>query len=59
MTDLRPCPFCGGKGVLVQTWTSAYIMCQVCGVAQAKEFNVDGRDFVDRAVRKWNWRVKE
>ena len=64
--ELKPCPFCGGKAELhlIQMYEgdepyAVNIRCPECGVNGAEEWKVDGKDFKQRAVKKWNKRVKE
>jgi Lar family restriction alleviation protein len=67
MSDiLKPCPFCGGKAELhlfqmhaEDEPYAASISCPECGVNGAEEWMVDGKDFKQRAIKKWNRRMKE
>lgn len=66
MTELKPCPFCGGKAELhlfqMYVGDESYavnIRCQKCGVEGAVEWKVDGKNFKQRAIKKWNRRVRE
>lgn len=56
MTELKPCPFCGGKAVKVVD----EIFEKLCGV---KCFNcdamIDAKFDFDEAVKRWNRRVTE
>ena len=59
-TELKPCPFCGGKAVLSHDHTglgSSYIRCEKCGIESIrfiKSFEIASDD---RAVEFWNRRV--
>jgi len=54
MTELKPCPFCGGEA---EVWVSdvtdrAVIYCKVC---DARIMKPNERE----AIEAWNWRVSE
>lgn len=53
MTDLLPCPFCGGKAELhedpFEEWTS-YVQCGSCYLRTAEHFNSES------AAKYWNTR---
>lgn len=54
MSDLKGCPFCGGRAEWLQTWNQATpysIGCSRCGI-DSDEYNTK-----DDAVRMWNTRV--
>ena len=57
--EIKPCPFCGGKGE-VQTegedWGSIWVQCQSCGAEGAWIDTHDGKT-EDDAINKWNTRV--
>lgn len=57
-TELKPCPFCGGRAVLVQVNRKNYVICDDCG---AKSFEYSQHDdyFDARAIRAWNRRANE
>jgi len=56
MTELKPCPFCGGKAKIYKYAGSdirtRYIMCTCCGMGT-------DRMREEEAIEKWNRRVKE
>ena len=59
--ELKPCPFCGSKGVIIpiyDTWRGeyrGYIVCSMCG-ARTREY----ADYeVDDAINAWNRRTNE
>lgn len=60
MTELRPCPFCGGKVKLVtdltQTKDPVYCFeCEDCGVL----VYMDDLNDKDKSIKAWNNRVSE
>lgn len=51
-TDLKPCPFCGCKEILIKTNKTVMVECRCCGVVV-----FDYRDGVQRDPKKaWNQR---
>ena len=63
MTDLKPCPFCGGEGKLVipNPWDpyKAFVRCKECGITGPVVWMVDDEKFKATAVKKWNTRYVE
>ena len=63
MTDLKPCPFCGGEGKLVipDSWDpyKAFVRCKECGITGPTVWMVDDEKFKTTAVKKWNTRYVE
>lgn len=58
---IKPCPFCGCDAE-IKDWTSGYesgtyILCKTCG-ACISEGVEDGDGWRQRAIKKWNRRVK-
>ena len=53
-TKLKPCPFCGGKPVLLKHNDEDYykVFCECCGARQWTFANRTDRD----AIRNWNTR---
>lgn len=53
-TELKPCPFCGGKPVLLKHNDEDYykVFCECCGARQWTFANRTDRD----AIRNWNTR---
>ena len=62
MTDkLKPCPFCGGDGVLCQEQEQYWIECIVCNArSSAIEDYFDDNDYnpAELARESWNRRAK-
>ena len=60
MTDLKPCPFCGGESELVipNSWDpyQAYVRCKKCRISGPLVWMVDDENFKATAVKKWNTR---
>lgn len=58
MTELKPCPFCGGEAKLVNTWNClCHIICRSCGatIGEAKRHPNDFRTR-DEVIAAWNRR---
>lgn len=57
MTELKPCPFCGGEAKLIEEWDKGQTFyrpwCNECGVRMPRI-----RD-VNKAVKFWNRRVND
>ena len=59
---IKPCPFCGGCGILSHTWTAAYWMeCEECGARRdGDSYDTKSRTGHLRsarsALRNWNQR---
>jgi Lar family restriction alleviation protein len=52
MSDLKPCPFCGGKAILLQSGFVFQVQCGSCGAS--------GRnDDKTTSVAHWNTRTEE
>lgn len=55
MTELKPCPFCGGKAVFIESWNFvAYVtrvQCTKCAISTQPMRK-------GTATRRWNRRVK-
>lgn len=70
MTELKPCPFCGGEAVLCKDFRPdgnchydvAFVKCQSCGCATAA-FITDGyygvKTSVQDAINAWNRRPRD
>ena len=65
MSDLKPCPFCGGKAKIVTyitnslpNYPSAYIVCDICRVSTRRvdDLQRDG-SFILKVIELWNERV--
>ena len=51
MSDLKPCPFCGGDAIVVTDAPEIYIKCRVCHATNDQE--------TGHQVEAWNQRIKE
>lgn len=73
MTELKPCPFCGGEAELRATWIgknrdiekaiNKYVRCSRC-FAQTWQYSTKngertGVNAADSAIQAWNSRIKE
>ena len=55
MSDLKPCPFCGGKAKLEDMGYPHHVYCTGCGArVQGKGFAEEGEK---DAIETWNKRV--
>ena len=60
LNSIKPCPFCGGKGILQDAetgvWGTVWVSCEQCGVegAYVEIFNGGTNDMV---IDKWNMRA--
>ncbi len=55
MTDLKPCPFCGGKAVVEPEGfivCGYWVKCSKCGIEQNTPY-----EMADEAIAAWNRRV--
>ncbi len=59
MSELKPCPFCSGKSIVVKTAKCGrYIACWECG-CRTEEFETDYAGTArDKAVAAWNRRAQ-
>ena len=59
MSELKPCPFCGGESVVVKTAKCGrYIVCWDCG-CRTEDFETDYAGTArDKAVAAWNRRAQ-
>ena len=55
MTDLLPCPFCGGEAILIEGDESAYVQCLDVSCHVGPFFDGDN-DASNSAVAEWNRR---
>jgi Lar family restriction alleviation protein len=62
MSDLKPCPFCGGKAVVNEgqtPWLRTFVECFDCHVCTCVYYKKDGKSPTYRAIAAWNRRVNE
>ena len=53
MTDLKPCPFCGGDvKITIGVFGSSMIVCDKCGA----DVCFYGAEVIDKAIDAWNRR---
>lgn len=53
MTELKPCPFCGGEAELHDVYSIKlyWCKCEECGAETQAE------DIIEKAIENWNRRV--
>lgn len=61
MTEIRPCPFCGGKGKIIHTIKelggTSTITCEMCG-AKTEDYIISFKYSSDeKAIKAWNRRT--
>lgn len=56
MSELKPCPFCGGKAVVIHEpfTNTVHIECISCGATSVRHL-----DNEKQAIKKWNRRVTD
>lgn len=60
MTDMKPCPFCGGSDLVVDSDIEA-VMCDDClgtGPSLLQQEHESHEDMVEKAIAAWNKRVE-
>lgn len=55
--ELRPCPFCGGRGAMGNTRDTSYIYCTSCMSEGPRAMNYDIEDQLQEAKNLWNKRA--
>ena len=67
MSDLKPCPFCGGKAKIITSisrsipnYPTAYIECEICRASTriVADLERDG-SFILKVIALWNERAGE
>ena len=57
-TELKPCPFCGGKGILsFETQGYSFVVCEGCGCMTQKVWVDRTYSSDEKAKEAWNRRV--
>lgn len=59
MTELKPCPFCGGEAELCVNleYENAYVACKNCdAIGKVASSNYNGPDYKYHAISAWNKR---
>ena len=67
MTELKPCPFCGGIPKKIDTFNVAaghklnfaYVECSHCGASARPYHESITKNFEERAIEAWNRRADE
>lgn len=63
MTDMKPCPFCGGKATLLYVGDSTWqVICDKCGSCSDyynEEWEPDNQPEGKEAIKAWNTRQVE
>lgn len=68
MSELKPCPFCGGKPLIIYVPSigTVYIQCGSCTAAVGRKWKsvstMIGREFFTNkkeAIEAWNRRIKD
>lgn len=61
MTELLPCPFCGGKAEIMHNWqltqSNVFVKCGYCGCQTVGFFPVFDRSILDDVIAIWNRRT--
>lgn len=58
MTDLKPCPFCGGKASMAYWAQVSCVVCQKCGAMGAMvSDSYEAGDGKEKAAEAWNRRA--
>lgn len=64
MSELKPCPFCGGLNQTIEecfnyTFSEAFVQCDSCGARSEIEDNVSPKKAKEKAIKIWNTRPIE
>lgn len=55
-TELKPCPFCGGRANAINTITQGYAYCVDCKAKISFMNNKFGQKGMNNAIKAWNTR---
>ncbi len=58
MTKLKPCPFCGGKAILLDASYPYWVVCDDCG-ARVRGHRGVGDEGIKASIEAWNKRSKK
>ncbi|MCP4493269.1 MAG: hypothetical protein GY820_39095 [Gammaproteobacteria bacterium] len=58
MTDLLPCPFCGGEAELSCDENDHYVCCKDC-CSMGEQYYWKDKDHDKRAIKAWNTRTTQ
>lgn len=58
MTELKPCPFCGGKAKIMKMGYPHWIYCLDCG-ARVHGRVVGEKEGEEASIKAWNRRTKD
>lgn len=59
MTELKPCPFCGGKAKIQDKHYPHYIYCEECGASvHGKLFGYTDKIDIQISIEAWNRRAR-
>jgi Lar family restriction alleviation protein len=66
MSELKPCPFCGGDKFEVrhdysdiQGYINAYFLCTKCGATSRDYYYTDSQEYKKAVIKHWNTRPAE